>query len=83
MDFRLHKEILEACPNKLLFMLLAPFDNYLRKSRRLSFVSPPAARHTVEVHRQIVDAIRVKDPERARQLMKEHLVDAARDLRLS
>ncbi len=83
LDYRLHEEILDACPNKLLSMLLSPFDNYLRKSRRLSFINTRRARHTVEVHSRIVDAIRRNDPERARQLMKEHLAEAARDLRLS
>ena len=82
LDFRLHKEILNACPNKLLSMFLAPFDNYLRKSRRLSFTDRRAAEHTIEAHSRIIDAIRKKDPERARQSMKEHLAEAARDLRL-
>jgi GntR family transcriptional regulator, transcriptional repressor for pyruvate dehydrogenase complex len=83
LDFKFHKEILEACPNKLLPMLMAPFDSYLKKSRKLSFAGIEAARNTMMVHREIIVAIRQKDPVKARILMKEHLLKTARDLNVT
>ena len=82
LDFKFHKEIIEASPNKLLPMLMSPFDSYLKKSRKLSFTGVEAARMTMRVHREIVVAIRQKDPDKARILMKEHLIKTARDLDL-
>ena len=82
LDFKFHKEILEACPNKLLPMLMAPFDSYLKKSRKLSFTGVEAARNTMHIHREIVVGIRQKDPDKARAIMKEHLLKTARDLNL-
>ena len=82
LDFKFHKEILEACPNKLIPMLMAPFDSYLRKSRKLSFTGVDAARNTIYVHREIVSAILQKDPYKARAIMREHLSKTAHDLKL-
>lgn len=82
LDFRFHKEILEACPNRLLPMLMAPFDSYLKKSRKLSFTGVDAARNTMRIHREIVNAINEKNEQKARTIMKEHLKKTARDLNL-
>lgn len=82
LDFKFHKEILEACPNKLIPMLMAPFDSYLKQSRKLSFTGVDAARSTMQVHREIVSTIRQRDPYKARAIMREHLLKTARDLKL-
>ena len=82
LDFAFHNEILNACPNKLMSMMLAPFESYLRKSRKLSFKSSAAARSTIDTHRKIVDAIRKRFPQGAKRIMEEHLEQTAKDLGL-
>ena len=82
LDFRFHKEILEASPNKLYSMMIAPFDAYLRKSRTLSFSDISAAKKTIKMHKEIVDAMHDKDAMKAREQMSKHLQKTAEDLNL-
>jgi DNA-binding FadR family transcriptional regulator len=82
LDYAFHKAILDACPNRILPLILSPFSEQLYKSRKLSFRNLPAARKTVEMHRKILNAIRDNAADEAGRLMTEHLVDTAKDLNL-
>ena len=82
LDFEFHREILEACPNKLLPMLMAPFSSYLRRSRQMSFSGVEAVHRTMRVHRKIIAAIRKNDSDEARAIMKKHLLKTASQLKL-
>lgn len=80
LDVEFHKLILDACPNKLLPLILSPFAAQLRKSRTLSFKDLEAAKKTLETHKSILDAIRRKDAEAAAAIMAGHLASTAIDL---
>ena len=63
-------------------MIIAPFDLYLRKSRKLSFSGIPEAKKTINMHRVILEAMRDNDAVKARDQMKKHLQKTAKDLNL-
>lgn len=83
LDFAFHKRLVEACPNRLLPLTLAPFDAYLRRSRTLSFHGPAATQQALRVHRAIWEAVRDHNPAAARARMKAHLEETAHDLGLA
>ena len=80
LDFKFHKEILNACPNRLIAMILTPFETYLRRSRRLSFQGVATLPKTIKAHRSIMDAIRNRNPAKAARLMSNHLASTAKEL---
>lgn len=77
LDFRFRREILEASPNRLLSMLLTPFDTYLKKRRVSSSRKAKGTTETLHTHRKIIDAIRKRYPDGARRLMQDHAAKAA------
>jgi len=83
LDYEFHQAILDACPNKLLPLILSPFSAQLRKSRKISFKSFDAAKRTLATHKAILGAIKAKDSAKAASLMRQHLVETAKDLSLS
>ena len=80
LDYEFHRIILEACPNRLLPLILSPFTAQLHKSRSMSFKNLETSRKTLETHRSILDAIRRGNAEEASATMARHLENTARDL---
>lgn len=82
LDYEFHKAILDACPNRLLPLILSPFAEQLYRSRQISFKTLESSRKTVARHREILNAIRDKAVDAAGRIMTEHLMDTAKDLNL-
>ncbi|MEM8755264.1 MAG: FadR/GntR family transcriptional regulator [Pseudomonadota bacterium] len=79
-DSEFHAALARASGNRLLMGILSQinsvrgFDEW-RRMRNLTLNRPVIARYNAQ-HRQIVNAIRAREPERAAALMKEHLETA-------
>ena len=81
MDF--HSVVTEATDNPLYSILLGSVASLQVELRRKLVVTKSGRDHGIEYHRRIVEAIRARSPERAREAMADHLKSVAEDLRLA
>lgn len=75
LDNRFHDILYEACDSKMLEHLLKDYHNYVLRVRRKSLATSRAMDSNNE-HRQIMEAIRDKDADRAEELANVHMVKA-------
>ena len=73
LDIELHEEIATAAHNPLLERLLASISELAQKSRLYTVQLPGVAAQTADEHGDIVQAIRARDPGRARLAMTAHI----------
>jgi DNA-binding FadR family transcriptional regulator len=81
-DSAFHVAIARATGNRMLVYLVSALTDALRKSRELSLESPDAVTISLRGHRRILDALRARDPARARREMRKHLNEVERVVRL-
>jgi GntR family transcriptional repressor for pyruvate dehydrogenase complex len=72
LDMAFHQALTASAHNPLFSVVLDPFRTLLRESRRLGATVPDAQRRSLEVHKRVLGAIEVQDPEAARNAMSEH-----------
>lgn len=72
-DARLHAVIARASRNPVLFDLLDRLAGLAALSRSITSVDDAVRRHTLDEARELVAAIRDRDPARAESAMREHL----------
>lgn len=77
-----HDSFWRASHNATLFDLLERLEVHIRRYPEPTVSQPGRWDAAVKEHAGILDAIRARDPDRARQLSVEHM-SAARDLRLA
>jgi len=75
-DHAFHEHLAEATHNSLFNVLLGPISGLLDQVIRISVQAPGALEAGLAHHRDILDTIRQRDPEAARQAMREHLAEA-------
>jgi GntR family transcriptional repressor for pyruvate dehydrogenase complex len=73
MDMELHDLILRASKNKILPILMNTINKLGMMSRRKTAEDISIRKLTVEDHRNLVDAIKTHNPEKAKQAMQTHL----------
>jgi GntR family transcriptional repressor for pyruvate dehydrogenase complex len=76
-DVRFHRAVAAAAGNPVLLALVEMVSSLVYETRRLTVERAHDLKESAEMHRRIYQAIRDKDPERARQEMAHHL-DLAR-----
>lgn len=81
LDGRFHAILYEASGSRILSHVLTDFHNYVQTARKSSIVSEDRARKSIREHRQILRAIRDRDPEMAEQLANEHIVHVMQNLK--
>lgn len=73
-DLEFHRALFQAADNRVCAMLFTVVHQSLEELVRFtSALVPPE--HTIDFHRQILAAIRERDPEAAESRMREHLED--------
>lgn len=72
LDMAFHQALTSSAHNPLFPVVLEPFMTLLRESRRLGATVPDAQRRSLEVHKKVLKAIELQDPEAARIAMDEH-----------
>jgi GntR family transcriptional repressor for pyruvate dehydrogenase complex len=72
-DARLHAVIARASRNPVLFDLVDRLAALAALSRSITSVDDAVRRHTLDEARELVAAIRDRDPARAESAMREHL----------
>ncbi|MBN1534796.1 MAG: FadR family transcriptional regulator [Spirochaetes bacterium] len=72
-DMELHEMILRASGNRVLPVFMRSINKISVMSRRRTGDFPEVRRQTARDHKMIVQALRTRDPEKARQAMLVHL----------
>ena len=80
LDNHFHEMMYEASGSKLLKKTLGDFHHYLERVRKITLSSKERAKHSIEEHKQIVDAIREHDGERADNLAHVHIANTIANL---
>ncbi len=81
LDGRFHTILYEASNSRILGHVLMDFHKYVQQARRSSVVSEERARKSIREHKQILRAIRDKDPDLAEQLANEHILHVMQNLK--
>jgi GntR family transcriptional repressor for pyruvate dehydrogenase complex len=72
-DVELHEIITEAASSPILSRIVASISHLSLASRQRTVVLPGIAQQVIEDHRAIIQALKLRDPEAARQAMYQHL----------
>ena len=73
---RFHHILFEACNSKQLARLLVDFHEYVLRVRKKTLTNGGRGKVSNDEHRQIMEAIKAKDGERAQALAHEHMINA-------
>ncbi|MHB0829280.1 MAG: FadR/GntR family transcriptional regulator [Schaalia turicensis] len=79
-DLDFHRRILLASANPFMPVVLAPLAQALHESRFVTASQPEVRRRAQAHHRAILDAIRSKDEEAAKDAMRSHMTQTRLDL---
>jgi len=79
LDVEFHRGLARATHNPLYIVMLDSIGDVLLEIRRATLGTPGRPLKGVRAHRQIVEAIEGGDVEWAREAMREHLEDSARE----
>jgi len=78
-----HHLLLIKIDNGFLSDFLRRLSAHVERGRRLAALSPVASRHSLEQHRQILEAMMVGDRELAEQRMRDHIMSFIEEIRES
>ena len=76
LDNRFHQILYESCNSRQLARLLEDFHEYVLRVRRKTLANGGRGKVSNDEHRQIMEAIKAKDKDRAESLANEHIVNA-------
>jgi DNA-binding GntR family transcriptional regulator len=71
-DQRFHRLLREAAGNRLMLELMRQFEGHLHRARVATIRLRPWPRQSTDEHRAVLEAIKARDPERARVLHLAH-----------
>ncbi|MBI1880603.1 MAG: FadR family transcriptional regulator [Chloroflexi bacterium] len=80
-DLHFHQTLAAATQNNLFYVLVLLVVDLLQKTRHLILQSAGAALRAQKHHADILEAIRQKDPQAARQAMNEHIAQIHGELK--
>ncbi len=81
LDNEFHKILYEASASKILKNILTDLHKYVVRVRRMSLNDLSRAKMSVREHSKIVDAIKGKNPDRARELATLHTINSMRSIK--
>lgn len=76
LDNRFHDILYEACDSKMLEHTLRDYHQYVLRVRQKTLSTNTRGRASNDEHRQIMEAIKEKDADRAEQLANGHILNA-------
>lgn len=76
LDNRFHHILYEACSSKQLQRLLVDYHEYVLRVRKKTLSNGGRGQVSNDEHRQIMEAIKAKDAQKAQQLANEHMINA-------
>lgn len=82
-DVEFHALLARSARNGVLLTMLDPIVELLRASRRVSASRPGSARRALREHRKILRRVEAGDADGAREEMRIHLANTARDIEMA
>lgn len=82
LDGKFHQILYDACESRILEHVLSDFHKYVQLTRRKSVKTEERARKSIEEHREMLEAIRAKDVERAERLANVHIMHVMENLHM-
>lgn len=82
LDGKFHQILYDACESRILEHVLSDFHKYVQLTRRKSVKTEERARKSIEEHREMLEAIRTKDVERAEKLANAHIMHVMENLHM-
>lgn len=76
LDNRFHDILYEACDSKMLEHTLKDYHQYVLRVRQKTLATNTRGRASNNEHRQIMEAIKAKDADKAQQLANRHMLNA-------
>ncbi len=76
LDNRFHDILYEACDSKMLEHLLRDFHQYVLRVRQKTLATNSRGNASNNEHKQIMEAIKEKDAQRAEKLANQHMINA-------
>ncbi|MDY7577217.1 FadR/GntR family transcriptional regulator [Herbaspirillum sp. RTI4] len=73
-DVAFHETIIEACNNPFMQSIAGSLYVLGKKSRAITSRIPAVLERSLQDHRDILEALQARDPERAAQAMRQHLL---------
>ena len=76
LDNRFHEILYEACNSKMLEHQLRDFHEYVLRVRKRTLAENKRSNASTEEHKEIMEAIKAKDPDKAELAANKHIVNA-------
>lgn len=76
LDNRFHEILYESCDSKMLEHLLRDFHQYVYRIRKMTLSSEIRGKASNQEHKQIMEAIKAHDAQRAEKLANLHMINA-------
>ena len=82
LDGKFHKVLYEASNSRILEHVLSDFHKYVQMARMMSVGAKDRAERSIEEHRDILKAIKDKDPDKAEWLAKQHIMKVMENIHM-
>lgn len=82
LDGKFHKVLYEASNSRILEHVLSYFHKYVQMARMMSVGAKDRAERSIEEHRDILKAIKDKDPDKAEWLANQHIMKVMENLHM-
>ncbi len=83
LDWSLHSLFVERCTNKYIKRIVAGYDSNLRRYQSMSIDALNDVRESARQHLEILKALRLRDADKASEVLRKHLEWSADLLRIS
>jgi len=77
---RFHRLIAEMAQNEILILIWDMLANLIRKSQSKIYDIPWSPRKALSAHKKIYLSLKAKDPQKAAEAMKQHMLDEEKAL---
>ena len=82
LDGEFHEVLYEASNSRILEHVLSDFHNYVQSARKMSVTKQDRAEKSIAEHKEILQAIKEKDADRAEKLANEHVMNVMKNLKI-
>jgi len=82
LDGKFHLILYQAANSRMLEHVLKDFHKYVQVARTMSVKSEERAKKSIQEHKEILDAIKAKDEEKAEMLANKHILNVIKNLHI-
>lgn len=82
LDGKFHEILYTASNSRILKHVLSDFHKYVRMARKASVTDPERAEKSIEEHKNILQAIKDRDADKAERLANEHMMNVMKNLNM-